>query len=397
VPVADQDQLTLQGVSNFTREIRERLRDQILSGNYEAGDRLPSEREICVELRANRRAVRSALELLEREGLVIRRPNCRPIVGAIDESAPEEPPLTGGQKLSNFVALMMWHADPREEDRSGRERIFWGMNQTLGRAHYHTVFIDLGEPIGQAADEPSQEAAHLQYALNQGFAGVVFYCCTHDANIELMRKVNRQVPLILIDRKVYGIEADYVGIANREGTYEATRYLQKLGHRRIAYLTFNESLNTVQDRLRGYLEAMAELDRSEYYELVLPMPSGLADRWPVAESIFGLPADQRPTAVVCVNDFQAVAMQKRLEAMGLDVPGDISLIGCDDLIVRLPNGVGLTTIAQPFEEIGAEAAALFLRQAHSRKTVSRKPDCVNVECRTKLVVRQSCKSLLAVD
>ena len=93
------------------------LRDRIQSGHYEVGTRLPSEREICDELKVHRRIVRSAIQVLEREGLVSRRPNCRAIVGTSDLLDELQPPVTqtSRQHLSKFVALMMYHGTPQEE------------------------------------------------------------------------------------------------------------------------------------------------------------------------------------------------------------------------------------------------------------------------------------------
>jgi LacI family transcriptional regulator len=283
---------------------------------------------------------------------------------------------------------MMYHGTPQEEGGTGQQRIFWGMNQTLGQAGYHTVFLDQSETIGLENEHADREATHLQYALDQGFGGIVFYCYSYYSNRDLLRKVARKVPLVLIDRELSGVESDFVGVTNHQGMYEATNYLIGLGHRRIAYITRSEPLNTVQDRLQGYLAALREKFHSNYYEMVLAVPSTGGDVWPSIDTILSLPPDERPTAFVCVNDYEAVNMAERLERFNINVPDDVSIIGCDNIITKLPNGVGLTTIAQPFEEIGKEAAKLFLRRVGNRKA-----DISHVECPTRLVIRESCRAV----
>jgi len=372
------------------RHVEALLRERIESGRYEAGGRLPSEREICEELKVHRRVVRSAIQVLEREGLVIRRPNCRATVRSIDGVEAPQPPANSPAKLhlSRFVALMMWHGTPQEEGGTGQQRIFWGLNQTLGQAGYHTVFLDQAETIGIENEHADREATHLQYALDQGFGGIVFYCYSYYSNRDMLRKVARKIPLVLIDRELSGVESDFVGVTNHGGMYEATNYLIGLGHRRIAYVTRNEPINTVQDRLQGYLHALRENFQANYYEMVIAVPSTGGDVWPAMDSILSLPADERPTALVCVNDYEAVEAARRLSRFNLSVPGDISIIGCDNIITKLLDGTGLTTIAQPFEQIGSEAAKLFMRRSADRKA-----DIARVECQTKLIIRDSCRAI----
>ncbi|RYF58756.1 MAG: hypothetical protein EOO39_33905, partial [Cytophagaceae bacterium] len=88
--------------------------------------------------------------------------------------------------------------------------------------------------------------------------------------------------------------------------------------------------------------------------------------WAVFEALFRLPKEQRPTAVLCVNDHTAMNVCRRLLQLGLQVPEDIELTGFDDNCSVLPNGVGLTTVAQPFEQIGSAAAEVFLRRYASQ-------------------------------
>ena len=372
------------------RDVESLLRDRIETGVYEAGGRLPSERELCEELKIHRRVVRSAIQVLEREGLINRQPNCRATVRSLDTQDPPQPLQNLGSKLqlSRFVALMMWHGSPQEEGGTGQQRIFWGMNQTLGQAGYHTVFLDLVEMIGTENEHADREATHLQYALDQGFGGIVFYCYSYYSNRDLLRKVARKIPLVLIDRDLPGVEADYVGVTNHRGMYEATNYLIGLGHKRIAYITRSEPVNTVQDRLQGYLAALRENFPPGYYEMVIAVPSIDGGAWPAFDAIFQAAPETRPTALVCVNDYEAFYVAERLAKSGVSVPEDISIIGCDNIITKLPNGAGLTTTAQPFEEIGAEAAKLFLRRAGDRKA-----DIAQVECPTRLIVRESCRAI----
>jgi DNA-binding LacI/PurR family transcriptional regulator len=345
---------------NIASTIRERIR----SGIYESGDWLPAERVLMDELEVDRRSVRAAINILEKEGLLSRRPNCRPIVQAPGSPPlPVETVLAGTQfPASRLVALVMFHGGVSDHAASSQQRIFWGLNEALGLAGYHGVFLDLGDNVGSEQENASIEAAHLRYALEKGFGGVVFYVYAYQSNFELIQEVSSRLPLIFIDRLPPGAKGDFVGVANRQGMYDLTKRLIDLGHERIAYVANGEVINSVLDRQSGYLSAMIDAFGVEAQEIVLTSLFRVSRNWRVFDAVFKQPEGERPTAVICTTDQDAVSVVGRLFALGLKVPEDVSVAGFDNLIQNLPNGVLLTTVAQPFEEIGREAARLFLHR-----------------------------------
>jgi len=359
--------------------IAETLRERIQTGFYKAQSSLPSERDLSEDLHVHRRVIRKAIDDLAQEGLVYRRPNCRPIVGqpiAEEVHRPAASTASSTKRSSKFVALIMWHGGgPLESAGTAQSRIFWGVNHALAKVGHHAVFLDLGgetvgsyEVIGSAEDNAKREAEHLQYAMDRKFGGVIFYPYAYMSNHGLIREVSRRMPLVLLDRKIPGIQTNFVGVANHQAIRDMTTALIRQGHRRIAYVTRWEPINSVQDRLQGYLNAIYPNPpdpEAIVQEMILPVPlDNDATSWPVVDAVFGLPAHQRPTAAICVNDYTAVALAERLERMGLSVPGDVALTGFDNIIPALPNGTGLTSMAQPFEEIGRVAAELLDRQMH---------------------------------
>ncbi|MCW3058271.1 MAG: regulatory protein LacI:Periplasmic binding protein/LacI transcriptional regulator [Capsulimonas sp.] len=372
--------------THLPTKVAEALRDRIRSGLYQPGEWLPAERELTDDMRVHRRVVRAAIAQLEREGLLLRRPNCRPIVQTPPVAVDDTP--AGTQfPASRLVALVMWHGGGGATE-SAQQRIFWGMNQALGQAGYHGVFLDLGEDVGTEQENAQSEAAHLRYALDHGFGGIVFYAYAYESNRELIQEVSRRMPLVLIDRMVPGVEADFVGAENRQAMFDAVKYLVQQGHKRIAYVTKGESINPVHDRLQGYLRALREEFASDAYEMVLTAPFSERSTWSVFDTVFKLPADERPTAVLCVNDVEAMRVEKRLAELGLSVPGDVSLIGFDNIVRSLPSGVGLTTMAQPFEEIGKAACKMFLRRIEDSSAPP-----LHVELPVKLIERASSKPI----
>jgi len=355
------------------------IRERIRTGFYGVGDRIAGQRELTEELHVHRRVIRAAMTQLEREGLILCHPNSRPIVQSVPAVRATSVPA-----LSNLVALVIHQDGPSEREGSGEQRILWGMSQELRRAGYHAVFLDLS--YDKDLKDAEIDAMHLEYALDREFGGIVFYSYSGDENRDLIRKVARQMPLILIDRMPLGIDSDYVGIKNYEIMFDAARYLIEQGHRRIAYVTTARPVNTVQTRLCGYMAAISEYENEVLNDMVV-VTSAAGTTWPVFDCLFRLPVEERPTAVLCVNDYEAVRVAERLSYLGLAVPHDVSIIGCDNLVPILPGGISLTTIVQPFVEIGKEAARLFLRRKAEPESLP-----LSVEVPTELIVRGSTRS-----
>ena len=358
--------LLTPSTKNLENSVADVLRRQIESGNFKAGDWLPTERRLAQELQVDRHTIRMAINRLVESGLVIRRPHCRPIVADTEQALPKEArraeeaaPLPV-PAASSFIALLMWHGGGQlERTMTAQQRIFWGMNQALAKAGRHAVFLDVGE-VGAEEENAAREAELLRYILAQGFGGTAFYPYAYRSNQSLIEEVCRTIPFVAIDRRCTTVETDFVGVENFHAMYECVRHLVEQGHRRIAYITKNEQIGAVQDRTQAYLDAMRDAGLED---MVLLIPERrLTEEWTAIEAMFRLPKEERPTAAAAYNDYSAVYLVRRLETLGLSVPGDVAVTGFDDIVPVLPNGVGLTTAMQPYEDMGRKAAELILRR-----------------------------------
>lgn len=365
--------------------VADSLREQIRSGRLRSGDWLPPERELAREMGVYRRAVRDAIVTLEHEGFLHREPRCRPRIRNA-EAGMNRPRKQARIDSSHLVALIMWHGDASEQGKTAQQQIHWGMNQALAQAGYHGVFLDLGEEIGSEQENADREAARLRYALDNGFGGVIFYSYAYHQNTELVQEVASQIPLIVLDRKLPGIDADFVGIDNFQAMHYATMHLIRQGHRRTMYITPTEPIHPVQDRIRGYFAAIHNAFGADVASgSVLAVSLGDAGKtWPLFDAAFRLPIHERPTSILCSNDYEAIRVAERLSGLGLSVPRDVSVVGFDNKIAALVHGVGLTTIAQPYEELGRAAAEAFLRRV---KSPGLPP--AHVELPVSLIVRES--------
>jgi DNA-binding LacI/PurR family transcriptional regulator/DNA-binding transcriptional regulator YhcF (GntR family) len=330
------------------------LRDRIRVGQYQTGCKLPSERTLEADLSVDRRTVRAAIEQLATEGMLDIRPKCRPVVKAAVSKRLDP-------KLIALVMLSTTSSRPG----STRQRVFWGVNEGLAGSGFHAVPLDLIPRISQAnVRKADYEAEHLNYVLEHGFAGVVFHPQSYNSNSELLRKVAQQMPLVLLEHQIPGVQADFVGLENRKLSEEATRDLIHQGHKRVAFLTTGEFSNTAHERLEGYLQALSYAFPCNPYELVLNPPLVNSMSWPLFEAISKLPADKRPTAIVCSTNQEAERATIHLRALNLRVPEDVSLISLENNGLTLcGNSTGSTAVAQHFE-IGKAAAKLIIRRCN---------------------------------
>ncbi len=197
----------------------------------------------------------------------------------------------------------------------------------------------------------------------------------------------RQAPIILSCENVTPELGRYpsVRIDNTSAAAEATDYLIKLGHSRIAFVFGLQSSTLTLDRERGYRKAMKAAKLA------------VADGW-VTEG--GLTLDgarkatrlllshaERPTAIFCANDEMAMAAIHEIKSANLQIPRDISIIGFDDIRYAELLDPPLTTISQPAAEIG-ERTMLRLSQAIDGRDIGVEPEIVP----HKLVIRRSTAS-----
>ena len=201
----------------------------------------------------------------------------------------------------------------------------------------------------------------------------------------LTRLYNQGFPVVIIDDQEVQT-TPWVGADNTTGAYKAVRHLINLGHRRIAHIQGPKEYLVSHDRYNGYLHALQEAGITPDPELVLEgdflPPSGRA----CASILFQLPAEKRPTAIFASSDEMAYGVISAAEEYGLSIPRDITLVGFDDDPLSLHTRPALTTVRQPFFEMGQRGIQLLLSlldtQPGSQPTRILLP--------TSLIVRESC-------
>mgnify|MGYP006330717697 FL=1 len=190
------------------------------------------------------------------------------------------------------------------------------------------------------------------------------------------------VPLVAVDPTGDLHTIPSVGSTNWSGALAATRHLLDLGHRRIGVITGPVGGLPARARLDGFRAALdaagvpgdPQLVRNGLFVFEQGRDLGL--------ELLRLP--DRPTAVVCGDDLQALGVYEAARLLGLRIPDDLSVVGFDDVDQCTWSSPPMTTVRQPFAEMGATAARLALALAAGEQ-----PAQSRIELGTSLVVRDS--------
>lgn len=233
--------------------------------------------------------------------------------------------------------------------------------------------------IVTTVSSPDDFTHWLDRASRRGTGGALCVLHLPDAR-ELRRLAAAGIPLVVIDPpEEPGPGVRSVGTTNWQGGVQATRHLIGLGHRRIAVIG-QDKLWSGSARLAGYRAAMLDAGLHTDEQLVRRDDFTVGGGRRQAQQLLALP--ERPTAIVAANDAQAFGVLQVVAERGLRVPGDLSLVGFDDVPVAVWATPALTTIRQPLAAMSA--AAIRLLTAPSGRSEPH-----HVELATTLVVRDS--------
>lgn len=189
----------------------------------------------------------------------------------------------------------------------------------------------------------------------------------------LAAAVNQHRQVVLIDEDIPGVNVPKVFVENRQGAYLATRHLIEAGHRRIAHIGGPADLFSAKERRQGFLDALREAGIEAEPGFI---HHGAYAREFGLEAMRGvLDAGDAPTAVFAGSDFIALGVMQAIKQRGLSVPGDISLVGFDDMPFADLLAPGLTTVRQPTAELGRAGlrALLALFEKKAPEALTRLP------------------------
>jgi len=349
--------------------VRQFVAGAISSGQYGPGQRLPSESELVKTFGASRPTVNRALRELQLAGIIERRAGSGSYV-RIDAAA-------HGYTFGLLIPEL------------GRTEIFEPLCRGMAEAQHGNQHVLLwGSSLGDEANIEQQAARACRQLVAKKVSGVFFapleFTPQKDAINRSIAEVfdNASIPLVLLDRDLVPYPErsryDLVGIDNRRAGYAITSHLIRGGCRRVVFLGRPGSAPTVDARISGYREAMADAQMDLVPHVCRLEPDDHAGVKRVLDRL-------RPQAFVCANDFTAATLLKTLNDMGVKVPQEIRMAGIDDVKYASLLSVPLTTIHQPCASMGAIAVSTMMERLRHPRLPAR-----DILLNFHLVVRDSC-------
>jgi DNA-binding LacI/PurR family transcriptional regulator len=247
------------------------------------------------------------------------------------------------QRTMVVAAILPWFTSP-----SAVQRVR-GIVEGLSGSPYDLMVFDI------EAEGRQRRAFELFDRGDRADGLLVVSTVPPEAEVDRLRAAG--IPCVLIDAAHPAFPS--IAVDDVAGGELATRHLVELGHRRVALIgdpppefRFDWS----RDRTRGYERALAAAGievRDEYVREGTRLPHVARA---IATELLSLP--ERPTAVFAASDTQAIGVLEAARALGITVPGDLSVIGFDD--IEVASYIRLTTIRQPLVESGRRGVRLLL-------------------------------------
>jgi len=279
--------------------------------------------------------------------------------------------LAGGK--SNIIGLLVPGLDTTYIGEIVR-----GIDLELTRAGYELMLYTTRQ-------RTSSQANYLQYIANSLSEGLLLVVPLLSSDY-LKALDNLNYPYVLIDEFDESGNSFSVDATNWQGAYEATRYLISSGHERIGFITGIPGLNSSKERLSGYRTALEDSDLPVLPELIQQGDYSQQSGYDNANNLLQLP--QPPTAIFASNDSMALGVMDAIRDKGLDIPGDVSVIGFDDIPQAMTTHPKLTTVRQPLEQMGRVGVKLLLEQIqHPERPPGR------MTLATQLIIRDSCQPI----
>jgi LacI family transcriptional regulator len=253
-----------------------------------------------------------------------------------------------------------------------------GITQACNAHHYHLMLSLFNGPAGQ--EEMYRRVVH------SGHLDGVVVASTRVDDPLMARLLADRVPSVMVGRHP-DERVSYVDADNVAGARMAVEHLIHIGHHRIATITGPLNMTSGEDRLEGYLQALAAHRLPVDEDLIVEGDFTEFSSMAAARRLLSLSV----TAIFAASDIMAVGALKVIREAGLQVPQDVALVGFDDVPVFSALQPALTTVRQPIEQMGSMAADLLLNLLQDPPSADAPAHKIVLPAR--LVVRESCGAL----
>ncbi len=345
--------------------------DYVTSGSLAIGDRLPSSRELQKKYATSGHTIVHALTHLEDQGILIKYPGKKGyFLAEVKDFNQAEPKFIG------FIA-------PCTTDEEHVMRVYNGISGVCERNGYHVI-------LANSSSNYKKERDHVKNMISAGCKAIVLFAVTRTRDQlenDYLKTKYPDFPIVMVDMAFPSQMRSQVVFDNYAAGYEMTSTLLKGCHRKIAFIQTNTPSGdfmhkSTQERYRGYQDALKNFGDEPLPEC-LWVVNWLLNEGPTdADIAAGLmpyvqscrEGSDHPTAIIALEDRMAYILTSMAVGLGIDVPGELTILGFDNLAsTRLCNPIFDTTDPD-FSQAGRMAADIAIQ--HIDEEVDHQVVCV---------------------
>jgi len=313
-------------------QIRQIIEDQIRTGKYGPGSKLPGERDLAAVFGVSQMTVNKAIISLVQDGWLRREVGNGTFVS---ESLQIPPPA------SVTVGFAIPFSTTFAEDDIYLGSLMRGVQNAM-----------LNQP---ASFKALETPPHMLYdcVMEAGLDGWIFTDVLQTSLEDIIRLRQEGQKIIILGADEDPIHVPYVDSDNVSGTREAVEHLIGLGHRRIAGAFMYMGKCNSRQRLASFRDTLLRNDVELDENFVIDLGNGEPVEGEMRDRVIALlTRHDRPTAIMCGGFYAALDMIQIAREVGLRIPDDLSVVGFDDPLAARYLSPPLTTVRQPLEEMG---------------------------------------------
>lgn len=353
------------------KQFADYLRSQIKRGKYKPGQHIPSERQFSKNLSLNRMTVRKGISLLVEEGLL------QPLRGrgtfVIGYSEDKD-------KSKNIAFVFVRDSKFPLSQNPYFVEILEGAEAEASKLRYGFYLISVEN------NEEDIDSLASRLLNDKSISGIVFIgrIDTAFTGKLIVSVYGRAIPVVMIDHLIPYKSISTVVTDNSLGAYEAVKYIISLGHKKIGFISGPSGRQVTKERFEGYKKAMDESGIKIDEKLISESDLHIDGGYDAMMKMLGR-AKEYPTAIFAINDESAIGAIKAIKEKKLDVPGDISVVGFDDIELSSHTTPPLTTMKVYKKEIGQISIQKVVQLIEGKNLLP-----VKSLMPASLVIRESC-------
>lgn len=257
------------------------------------------------------------------------------------------------------------------------------------KSEAHALELGYTSFLCNTMNSSENESKYLQSLIEKQVDGIIYLggrindTDTEQKYADEMKKVMDRIPVVFVNGQMTGVDAHIVRTDEESGMEKLVELLVNLNHKKIGFLGGIEGISSTDVKKKTFVKMMNNKGLDVNKDWVFCNGFSIESGEEVAAQLLYL--KERPTAVICANDFVAIGVIKVLTKFGLKVPDDVSVVGFDDIYLAEHFPPGITTVSQNYDLLGETAINVLVDLINERDAER------ETVVPTSLILRDSCK------